>query len=157
MFQLLKRGNDMYLSWLDFLNSINKGMSVAKCLSYSRNAECILRQGGGSSISSIKYPRNSRSQSPRVENVLVNLFSHKTTNSITTDLMSPSLLTFHLCHGLRVPRFTMVFGKFFAFFRNQKVLSDRTDHGTCTLGIIFLIKLFNKAICRASPWWTDSS
>ena len=40
-----------------------------------------------SSMSSIKYPRNSRSQSLHVENVLADLFSLKTTNSITTDLM----------------------------------------------------------------------
>jgi len=40
---------------------------------------------------------------------------------------------------------------------SASVLSDRTDHGTYSLGIIFFINLFNKAILRASPWWTDSS
>ena len=87
IFQLLKRGNDIYLSWLDFLRAINKGISVAKCLSYSRNADCILRKGAG--LQSL--PSNTRGTAevspPRVENVLVDLFSHKTANSITADLM----------------------------------------------------------------------
>ena len=39
----------------------------------------------------------------------------------------------------------------------MSVLSDRTDHATYTLGIIFFINLFNKAILRASPWWTECS
>ena len=76
----------------------------------------------GALICSIKYPRNSRNQSLRVENVLVDLFSRKTTNSISMTESYVNIAEFVdiICCSLSATRFTMVFGKFFAFFRNQK-------------------------------------